>query len=331
MGELVYCNFNNFGRSYAKIHGHFSLFVCCFGFLANVCNICVLTRPEMRTPTNLILTGLAVADLLVILDYIPLSYYVIDSKIRYVRHYSYEWAIVVKFHAIFSQIFHFSACCLTVMLATWRYLTIRHLNTARIWCECKRTAYIVLAIFLFSTLVCSPLFISYTISSQNETCNEEGKILWAEDLVNYTGYARNETTYITIYKSEGHNKLCFWIYSVLIKLLPCILLTFLTVRIVIVLYETKYRRKVLVNPDMHLHTIKSGNALKKKSRRDKQADRTSTMLIAVLFLFLLTEFPLAILGFLSAINGREFMEQCYVALGKQSNNISLYCILSRVL
>lgn len=45
-------------------------------------------------------------------------------------------------------------------------------------------------------------------------------------------------------------------------------------------------------------------------------DRTTRMLLAVLLLFLTTEFPQGILGLLSALLGYSFFTQCYLKLGK---------------
>lgn len=41
----------------------------------NVMNVVVLTRPAMRTPTNVILTALAVTDALTMLSYLPYAVY----------------------------------------------------------------------------------------------------------------------------------------------------------------------------------------------------------------------------------------------------------------
>lgn len=59
--------------AYRQAHGYVSLVVCVFGSVANLLNIAVLTRREMASPTNAVLTGLAVADLLVMLEYIPFA------------------------------------------------------------------------------------------------------------------------------------------------------------------------------------------------------------------------------------------------------------------
>lgn len=67
-------------------------------------------------------------------------------------------------------------------------------------------------------------------------------------------------------------------------------------------------------------------------------DRTTRMLLAVLFLFLLTEFPQGILALLSGILGDAFFSECYGHLGELMDilalinsaiNFILYCVMSR--
>ena len=47
------------------------MLVCILGTLFNVANILVLTHKDMRNPVNMILTGIAVADCLIMIEYIP--------------------------------------------------------------------------------------------------------------------------------------------------------------------------------------------------------------------------------------------------------------------
>jgi hypothetical protein len=78
-----------------------------FGSVANSLNIAVLTRREMTSPTNALLTGLAVADLLVMLEYIPFAchMYLPQGTWRADEdRYSYPWAAFVLFHSNFAQV-----------------------------------------------------------------------------------------------------------------------------------------------------------------------------------------------------------------------------------
>jgi len=80
----------------------------------------------MRTATNLILTALAAADLLVMTDYI---FYCITNflilKDRQQTLHSYPWTVFTLFHAHFSVVFHSISSWLTILLAVWRLLTLR--------------------------------------------------------------------------------------------------------------------------------------------------------------------------------------------------------------
>ena len=52
----------NFFYEYNKIDPQVKTFLCGIGFIANVFNILIFTRPKMRNPLNTILTALAFAD-----------------------------------------------------------------------------------------------------------------------------------------------------------------------------------------------------------------------------------------------------------------------------
>lgn len=100
-----------------------SLVVCVFGSIANLLNIVVLTRKELvGAPINRILTGIAMADLLVMLEYIPFAAY---AYMYVPRRYSEAEAIYVLIHMHFSQLLHTVSICLTLTLALWRYIAIQ--------------------------------------------------------------------------------------------------------------------------------------------------------------------------------------------------------------
>lgn len=316
----LYCDLKVFAKSYEPIHGVLSFCVCIFGSVANILNICVLTTKEMRWPTNFILTGLAVADLLVMLEYIPFTFqrYMLENR-KHVDNYSYNWAVFTIFHAHFTQVFHFISCCLTVILAIWRYLAITNPHNSRYWCEVTKTFYVIVATYVLCPLICSPLFMSLKIVPYNQTCDSNNMMIDKQDIANFTGEVFKRVIYTTYYVSDNYQVISFWIYGVVIKLVPCILLTHLSRRLIVVLLETKKRRKMLMSHNVPLSTIKESKPMMaKKQDKSKQADRTSGMLVAVLLLFLITEFPQAILGLLSATKGKTFEKECYIPLGESA-------------
>lgn len=98
-----YCNtsgWREFTASYRQWHGHISILVCVFGCLANLLNLIVLTRKGMISPTNAILTGLALADLLNMIEYIPYAFFMYIWRIPY----TYAFALFILVHANFAQV-----------------------------------------------------------------------------------------------------------------------------------------------------------------------------------------------------------------------------------
>ncbi|CAH1139643.1 unnamed protein product [Phyllotreta striolata] len=334
-----YCDLEGFQNSYAEIHGLLSVFVCVLGSVANVLNICVLTRKEMTSPTNLILTGLALADLLVMVEYIPFSYYnyLNIEKRKYISHFSYSWAVFMIFHALFSQLFHFISCCLTVILALWRLLTIKNPPYTKFWCNLRTTLIVIISTYLLCPLICFPLYKTYTIQDFNQTIDANDKIIKLTESKNTEIFYGK--IYVIQYVNHFYSQLSFWLYTVVIKLVPCILLTFLSTKLIMVLVETKNRKNRLLGRNIQMTNLnKDSNAIIVQKTKDKQADRTSVMLVAVLLLFLITEFPQAILGLLSATMGETFYNECYMPLGDVMDifaltnsgiNFILYCTMSR--
>jgi len=83
-----------FSRRYGDIHGYVAAVVCIWGVIANLANIVVLTRRKMITPTNVILTWLAVADLLTMAIFLPfcLHFYVLrDRRLPFPSTQSTGW------------------------------------------------------------------------------------------------------------------------------------------------------------------------------------------------------------------------------------------------
>ncbi|KAK5645400.1 hypothetical protein RI129_006700 [Pyrocoelia pectoralis] len=327
----TFCELKTFYNTYRNIHGYLSIMVCVFGSIANVLNVCVLSRREMRSPTNSILRGLAVADLLVMIEYIPFSCHVyFDPDARFTASYfSYGWALFMTFHALFGQVFHFISICLTVILAIWRFIIITKSHKNRGWCTPQRTTITIILTYFLCPLVCLPLYMSLDITEQATFVNGSGRIIPKMQLVNYTDEKYNATLYVLNYGK--FKEISFWVYGVVIKLVPCILLTILSQRIISALVEAKQRRRNLLASN--IKPLKTS-----RQNKEQQTDRTTRMLLAVLFLFLITEFPQAILGLLSVSIGPEFEMQCYnplgdlmdiLALTNSAINFILYCSMSR--
>lgn len=85
-----------------------------------------LNRRKMVSSTNIILTGLAVADMMVMIDYVPYTVhnYILTSQSR-TDMFAYRWTLFTLFHAHFSVVCHSISTWLTVILAIWRWKLVR--------------------------------------------------------------------------------------------------------------------------------------------------------------------------------------------------------------
>lgn len=155
-----------------------------------------------------------------------------------------------------------------------------------------------------------------------------------ENGVNYTLYMVGLTDLVVEHKNLL--KVCFWIYSIFLKLLPCLILIIISIWLIRTLFKAKKGRQVLKGYDSNLLTNGSDKRLSKYERR---ADRTTKMLIAILFLFLLTEMPQGLFGLVIALKGKELFLTCYqhygeimdmCALLNGSITFILYCCMNRM-
>ncbi|KAK6624526.1 hypothetical protein RUM44_011385 [Polyplax serrata] len=311
--------------AYKNIHGYVSLAVCLFGTIANLLNAAVLTRKEMSSaPINRILTGLAVADMLVMLEYVPFSCYMYlifpDT-----RNFPYSWALFILFHVHFSQVLHTISICLTLTLAIWRYISIRHPQRSVLWCTEHRCHIAIATSYILPLFLCIPSYLVFHIRTTTIKENATDIVLYHLDLSDIA--------------KENDRFLCnitFWTYGVLIKLLPCAILTVISCRLIQALYKVKKRKQALKGYSSCNANEQSTE--KRVSKAEKKTDRTTKMLVAILLLFLITEFPQGILGLLSGILGTCFFRNCYnffgevmdiLALINGAINFILYCFMSR--
>lgn len=235
-----------------------------------------------------------------------------------------------------------------------RYVAVVHPQINRIWCRMEITLSAIALGYVVCPIICIPSYLSFNLFSRVETLDATGNRPvaygngtggghgrsgngnvykgqagpggWgagAEPLRNVTLYYVNVSDLATSTYLADIN---FWVYSVVIKIIPCVALTVLSLRLICALLEAKRRRAKLTG---------SG---RKSADKERQTDRTTRMLLAVLMLFLITEFPQGILGLLTLLLGKRFFQDCYQKMGEvidmlalvnSAINFILYCVMSR--
>lgn len=314
----TYHRLQSLKEEYAEIHGYISVVVCVFGIVANIANIVVLNKKHMRTSTNVILKWLAVADLCTMMEYVPfaLKFYVFKDPVienLYVR--SYSWMCYLLFHANFSITMHSISIWLTIMLAIFRFLYIFFPAKGSIYCSLEHAKFVIMSVYVSAVLVCIPNYISN---------------YWREVTTN-VGNEPNVTLYTFDQRRDGVFQMIFdlnyWVQSILIKLVPCFLLTVLTIILI----------SALRRAHRHHVQLKSQGMGKADVDSHHEHIRTTTMLLAVVILFLVTELPQGILTLLM-IFMEDLHTEVYSPLGdildiaalmNNAINFVLYCTMSK--
>ncbi|XP_047021675.1 G-protein coupled receptor dmsr-1-like [Helicoverpa zea] len=333
-----------FQRAYVRIHGYIALLICLLGSAANSVNIAVLSRKEMISSTNSILTGLAVADLLVMIDYIPLALHIYTDICAELNRNSYAWAVYVYFHSIFSQTFHTISIWLTITLAVWRFIAIKFPQKNRTLCNKKNTNIAIAVAYAVCPILCLPIYFAMKIQeipSSSKNGHENVTLNDTDIIKNATVSTEREYAIVMTDNNELLTAI-FWIYSVFIKLIPCVVLSILSVLLILKMKSSDRRRQKLLKKSAI--TTNEGEKARLNEDGGKRAgggggrtDRTTRMLVALLGLFLATELPQALFGLLTAIAPHLF-QVCYYAFGEVMDlmalvgsavNFVLYCSMSR--
>jgi len=112
-----------------------------------------------------------------------------------------------------------------------------------------------------------------------------------------------------------------------LQVVPCVLLTVLSALLIVAMRRADRRRRLLKMKGRRLESEKAG-----------EYNRTTSMLVAVVLCFVVTELPQGVLAFLSGID-KTIFDSVYTQLGdvwdivvliNSSVNFLLYCAMSRL-
>lgn len=209
------------------------------------------------------------------------------------------------------------------MIKAW-FVFYRYPEQNAVLCSERRCTLAISLSYILPVLLCSPTYFAFEIKST--IVEENGEI-----------FVLYHTALSKISNNDIYLVFNFWMYAVSIKLIPCLILTIISVWLIRTLYQAQKRKQVLRGYDNC--PLKTADGNKTKTKAERRADRTTKMLVAVLLLFLITEFPQGIFGLLSGMKGKCFFLKCYqdfgdimdmLALLNGSINFILYCCMNRM-
>ncbi|XP_065209233.1 G-protein coupled receptor dmsr-1-like isoform X1 [Planococcus citri] len=319
------------GTGLISFHIYYAEHICAYlsftgsiiGSTLNIFNIIVFTRKSMISPINLIFANLAFVDLAGIVAYMPRKWHEFVRLLMYSvkDHRVYEWETVSLYSWHITSIFHGISIWFTIMLAVWRYIAIAHPLKEREWCSMKNTRIFLSAGYVAFPLIWIPAYFDFRVRE-------------IETLLDADGFLTSNKTIgipTTIYKMQANSKLnnvsrtlSMILYGIIMKVVPTVVLSVYSYKLIVALLRAKKRRKELT-ATMYERT-NSTNTKQKQS-----ADRTTKMLLVVLVLFFISEMPHGICCILSIIFGYKFMAGCYAYLFEIFNTVTLFCMSANFL
>uniref|UniRef100_A0A0K0EYL8 G_PROTEIN_RECEP_F1_2 domain-containing protein n=1 Tax=Strongyloides venezuelensis TaxID=75913 RepID=A0A0K0EYL8_STRVS len=313
-------------QMYDKIHVYIYQILCLLGVPLNILIIVVLLRPQMRkNPFNLYLIVIAICDLILMANYY--IFHFIERCHPY--YYTYIWIIYTKLYAITSVLLHSLSLWLTVIMAIHRYIVVKNSNGSQSkisWNSYKITLLGIGIAICISLIGSTPNTLRYEI--------QDNGLVGAEPrcLVKGSKYAHyyTESSQIEAYQFVRPNfwncnweRLTFWIAGLLLKVIPCMLLTIFMTLLVRILIKARERRNRLCGSRTIPCTAKT------------QAERTTAMLTIIVAVFLVTELPQGLLILIKGVYAATEVIHLYLgqfldflALLNSSVNFILYTTMS---
>ncbi|VDM63369.1 unnamed protein product [Angiostrongylus costaricensis] len=221
------------------------------------------------------------------------------------------------------------------MLALIRYMTLRSRgNAGGIQIGLTHSYFAIGATICFIAIVNAPNFLTYKIHEirLNDTC-----VVKDPSLVGAAAYLPGIAE-IALARHCLVFRLVFWISGLVFKVIPCCLLSLFVWLLLGILKEVKANRQRLLQSS---HSVSSNerngkNSLCSSTDRFKhhrtssikvasreRVDRTTNMLLAIVFVMLFTEMPQGIMALLSGMISQEFRRHIYNNLGDLLDLFSL--------
>ncbi len=244
--------FEEIYKAYHKIHVYLATVLCCMGLVANCLLLFVLTRRQMKSIVNSLLTTISLCDSAVMTSYLV---YLVhfdwpNTNPCLTDTYSYAWAVFTTIHANLSVILRSCSLWLTAVMAGYRFYVIRnpyvvYRNSIYNIDEGVTTSATLVAVTAFGVLLAStPVFLIHGIEER----------IW-----NVSGPATNCSPiwYIVnlpemALKNDGFIfRLALWTNGLLLKLIPCILLALFLVRLIyyLIVYQNTHNAAPVANAE----------------------------------------------------------------------------------
>ncbi|PAV70440.1 hypothetical protein WR25_18944 [Diploscapter pachys] len=317
-----------FSMYYDEIHIPLSIFICIFGFISNIINIIVLTRKRMRTPINILLTGLSAAQWLLATNYL---FFLILENYR-TQCYEIFWSKTMTYYRLvnvnLNVVFHTTAFMTTIVVAVFRYCALKYpIQASRHLYKSQLAVVANITVWIIVPIICAPVFFSSkVIQIDHSSVLCQGNKTMSSPLYN-----------IDFQASQKMVSVVFWMFGIVLKVIPSFLLTVLLIALIRSLNSVERRRNKWKREQSGNGNVKLTGSQKKAKNKFASRPRTTRMLVIILLLCVIVEFPNGLLNLCVAIYGDDFGVRIYNPLGNlmemmtllySSVSFILYCTMS---
>lgn len=324
----------HFQRWYQPIHGYVCVLICVFGIFTNFVHVAVLSRPNMRnSAVNCILTAVAVCDIGTMASYLVyIIHFVLRRNNSCTPTFTHSWLQFLLYHVVLSITLHTTSLWLAVAMAFIRRMTLRVTALNSQWQRPKFAWKLCFIIYAIVLILCVPNLLVHEIARVEGHSWKPGKTCKGFP----ANYSEPVYTFMVSHAATINNCRLFkwniWMIGILFKIIPCILLIFLSFGLVSKIRDAEKHRRKLTSVPSNAST--DSKPLKKKNGTP---DRTTLMLVVILLVFLITEFPQGIISILCAIFTTDVHKYLYFYIGdvldllslvNSSVNFVLYCVMS---
>ncbi|VDM37409.1 unnamed protein product [Toxocara canis] len=273
----------------------------------------------MRTPINVLLAGLSFSQWMLASNYLGLltvEYYRMQWEKKFIqcmlneKPISLAFSVTVKFYQFHVAFSH------TLVIAVFRYGALRWpIQASRYLYRTELAVITTCVIWLVVPIICSPIF----FTSQVDYMNCSLQVMF--DL----NYSENATLV----------KFVFWMFGIVVKLIPSTLLSFLLIALIRSLHNVEKRRNLWHKRNEGCDELR--NSMIRSKRNFMSTTRKTRMLVIILFLCVAVELPHGVLNLCTGIYGESFGIRIYDHLGSfmemltllySSISFVLYCSMS---
>ena len=234
------------------------------GILGNVFNIVVLRHPKMRSSTNIYLLALACCDSMYLLFSLSLSFLHCSNQEQSALAFYY-----IPYGRVVSDLFANTAVWLTVSFTLERYIGVCYPMKGKAWCTVGKAKIVVMITFIVSVVNTVPEIFELKIIRSNNEISE----------------IRYECRYTEFAESQSYQIGYYWWYMTLFTFLPLVLLSIFNSLLIRSVWRANKNRQLLSNT----------RVLGENQKQNSEQQKVTTMLIAVVLIFILCQLPQAVL------------------------------------